>query len=131
MRKDIEIPEVKDVYVAAVLEYNKDFNTHDWYVYLINAGSEPLETVLIVSQGYDQKDVTSVMRHSIEVLPANGYARVEYLEDSVLRLDNFFTITFFIGSTLYDKRFELPAHSVIEDNRVELPVMTKQGVLAR
>ena len=131
MRKDIEIPEVKDVYVAAVLELNKDFNTHDWYVYLINACSEPLETVLIVSQGYDQKDVTSVMRHSIEVLPANGYARVEYLEDSVLRLDNFFTITYFIGSRLYDKRFELPAHSVIEDNRVELPVMTKQGVLAR
>ena len=131
MRKDIEIPEVKDVYVAAVLELNKDFNTQDWYVYLINAGSEPLETVLIVSQGYDQKDVTSVMRHSIEVLPANGYARVEYLEDSVLRLDNFFTITYFIGSRLYDKRFELPAHSVIEDNRVELPVMTKQGVLAR
>ena len=131
MRKDIEIPEVKDVYVAAVLELNKDFNTQDWYVYLINAGSEPLETVLIVSQGYDQKDVTSVMRHSIEVLPANGYARVEYLEHSVLRLDNFFTITYFIGSRLYDKRFELPAHSVIEDNRVELPVMTKQGVLAR
>jgi hypothetical protein len=131
MRKDIDIPEVKDVYVAAVLEFNQDYNTNDWYVYMINAGNEPLETVLIVSQGYDNKDMTAVMRHSIELLPAHGYARVEYLDESVLRLDNFFTITYFIGDKLYDKRFELPAHSVIEDNRVELPIMQKQGVLAR
>ncbi|MBT8262617.1 MAG: hypothetical protein KJO05_07330 [Bacteroidia bacterium] len=131
MRKDIVIPEVKDVYVAAVYEFNEDFNTHDWNAYIINDGMDALETVLIVSQGYDDKDLTAPMRHSLQLLPAKGYAKIEFLDVSVLRLDNFFTITYFIGDKLYDKRFELPANSVIEDNRVPLPVMDQKGVLAR
>ena len=131
MRKDIIIPEVKDVYVAAVLEFNEDFNTQDWNAYIINDGEQPLETVIIVSQGYDDKDMTAPLRHTIKVLPPKGYAKIEFLEESILRLDNFFTITYFIKDKLYDKRFELPANSIIEDNRVELPVMDKMGVLAR
>jgi hypothetical protein len=53
------------------------------------------------------------------------------MEDSVLKLNNYFSITYFKGETLYDKKFELPANSVMEDNAVELPVMTEKGVLAR
>lgn len=75
MRKDIKIPKVKDVYVAAVREFNKDFRTHDWNVYIINDGQEPLETVLIVSEGRDDKDITSRMRHSLKLLPAKSYPR--------------------------------------------------------
>ncbi len=131
MRKDIDIPEVKGVYVAAVLEFNEDFNTNDWNAYIINDGSVALETVLIVSQGYDDHDLTAPMRRSINNLPAKGFAKIEFLENSVLRLDNFFTITYFIGDKLYDKRFELPANSVMEDNSVPLPVMERNGVLAR
>jgi hypothetical protein len=131
MRKDIKIPEVKDVYVAAVLEFNENFNTNDWNAYIINDGLAPLETVLIVSQGYDDTDLTAPMRHSIKVIPPKGYAKIEFLEDSILRLDNYFSVTYFIDDVLYDRRFELPAYSVIEDNRVMLPVMQQLGVLAR
>ena len=131
MRKDIKIPKVKDVYVAAVREFNKDFRTHDWNVYIINDGSEPLETVLIVSEGRDETDTTSRMRHSLKLLPAKSFAKVEFLEDSVLKLNNYFSITYFLGDTLYDKKFELPANSVLEDNAVALPVMQEKGVLAR
>lgn len=131
MRKDIKIPKVKDVYVAAVREFNKDFRTHDWNAYIINNGSEPLETVLIVSEGRDDIDTTSRMRHSLKLLPAKSYAKIEFLEDSVLKLNNYFSITYFMGDTLYDKQFELPSHSVLEDNAVELPVMETKGVLAR
>ena len=131
MRKDIQIPKVKDVYVAAVREFNKDFRTHDWNVYIINDSAAPLETVLIVSEGRDDKDITSRMRHSLKLLPAKSYAKIEFLEDSVLRLNNYFNITYFLGETLYDKQFELPANSVIEDNAVPIPVMTQKGVLAR
>lgn len=131
MRKDITIPEVKDVYVAAVLEFNSDFNTHDWNVYLINDGKEPLETVLIVSQGKDGNQITSTMRHSLKVLPSKSYAKVEFVEDRVLSLTNYFTVTYFLGEILYDKRFEFPANSILEDNAVALPVMQNDGVLAR
>lgn len=131
MRKDIKIPRVKDVYVAAVREYNKDFRTHDWNMYIINDGKEPLETVLIVSEGRDDKNITSRMRHSLKLLPAKSYAKIEFLENSVLPLNNYFNITYFMGDTLYDKQFELPANSALEDNAVQLPVMDARGVLAR
>ena len=131
MRNDITIPEVKDVHVAAVREFNKDFRTHDWNVYIINNSGSPLETVLIVSEGNDDKDSTSRMRHSIKLLPSKSFAKVEFLEDSVLKLNNYFSITYFIGDTLYDKIFELPSYSVMEDNAVELPGMDALGVLAR
>ena len=131
MRKDIEIPKVKDVYVAAVLEFNEDFKTHDWNVYLINDGSEAIETVLIVAQGYDELDMTSPMRKSIKIVPAKGYAKIEFIDESVFKLDNFFSITYFIGEKMYDKRYELPRHSIVADNAVDLPVLFKKGILAR
>lgn len=117
--------------MAAVQEYNEDFRTHDWNVYIINDGSDPLETVLIVSEGKDEQDRTSRMRHSLKLLPPKSFAKVEFLEDSVLKLNNYFSLTYFIGDTLYDKIFELPSHSVLEDNAVALPLMEKKGVLAR
>jgi hypothetical protein len=131
MRKDIEIPEVKDVYVAAVLDFNEDFKTDDWNAYIINDGLEAIETVLIVAQGYDDKDMTAPMRHSIKLVPAKGFARIEFLENSVLRLNNFFSVTYFQGTKMHEKRFELPANSVLNDNAVMLPVMNKNGVLAK
>lgn len=131
MKKDIIIPKLKNVWVAAVKEFNTDFLTYDWNVYLINDSYDPLETVLIVSEGRKEEVVTSKMRHSLKMLPTKSYAKIEFLEDSVLVLNNYFTVTFFIGEKLYDKRFEFPAHSIMEDNAVALPIMENTGVLAR
>ena len=131
MRKDIDIPEVKDIYVAAVFELNEEYNTHDWNIYLINDGASPIETVLVVAQGYDDKDMTAPMRKTIGLVPAKGYAKLEYIDESVFKLDNFFTITYFQDSRLFDRRFELPRFSITEDNGVILPVLGKKGVLAR
>jgi hypothetical protein len=130
MRKDIEIPEVKDVYVAAVHEFNEKYRTTDWNAYIINDGKEPLEMVLIIVQGYDDKDVTTHMRHRIDLLPAKGFAKIEFMEDSVLKLNNFFSVTYFLNNKMYEKRWEFPAHSINDDNAVVLPVMVKNGVLA-
>ncbi|HBR55014.1 MAG TPA: hypothetical protein DEA82_12850 [Flavobacteriaceae bacterium] len=131
MRKDIDIPEVKNIYVAAVYELNEDYNTYDWNIYLINDGQTPIETVLMVAQGYDEKDMTAPMRKTIQMVPTKGYAKLEYIDESVFKLDNFFTVTYFLDERLYDKRFELPRFSITEDNAVLLPVMGVKGVLAR
>ena len=53
MKKDIKIPEVKDVFLAISQEYNEAFKTDDHYVYLINKKDVDLEMVLIVSKGED------------------------------------------------------------------------------
>ena len=131
MKKDIDIPEVKDVYVAAVYEFNEDYNTHDWNIYLINDGTTPMDTVLVVAQGYDDKDMTAPMRKTVQLIPAKGFAKLEYIDESVFKLDNFFTITYFLENKMYDKRFELPRFSITEDNAVMLPVLGKKGILAR
>jgi hypothetical protein len=130
VRKDIDIPEVKNIYVAAVKELHPDYNTEDWNAYIINDGDKPLEMVLIVAQGYDDKDMTSHMRHTIAILPAKGFAKIEFMEESIFRLNNFFSVTYFLDNKMYEKRWEFPANTIMDDNAVVLPVMHKKGVLA-
>ncbi|MEH6407207.1 MAG: hypothetical protein V7767_08005 [Leeuwenhoekiella sp.] len=130
MRKDIEIPEVKDVYVAAILEFNEVHRTNDWNVYLINAKNSPLETVLIVSKGFDAERITSQMRHKLDVLPAKSFAKIEFLEDSVLKLNNEFSVTFFVGNNLFEKKFLYKPNTITKENNKALPIMLKEGILA-
>lgn len=131
MRKDIIIPEVKDVYIAAIQELHPEFKTLDWNAYIINDGNEPLEMVLMTVQGYSETEMTTHTRHTIKLLPAKGYAKIEFMEERIFRLDNFYSVTYFLNNQMYEKRFEFPAHSILPDNAVEVPVMSKDGVLAR
>ncbi len=130
MKKDIEIPEVKDVYVAAVYELNEDYNTYDWNIYIINDNKAPIETVLIIAQGYSEKKMTSPMRKTVQMIPARGFAKIEYIDESVFGVDNFFTITYFLENKMYDKRFEIPRNAIDQDSTVTLPVMPNKGILA-
>jgi len=130
MRKDIEIPVVKDVYIAVVKELHKEFKTEDWNAYIINNGIEPLEIVLITVQGYSKTQMTTHMRHKIAVLPAKGFAKIEFIEESVFKLDNFYSVTYFLNNKMYEKRWEFPAHSIKDSNTTIIPVMNKRGVLA-
>ena len=131
MKKDIEIPEVKDVYIAAVREKHSEYQTLDWNAYLINDRKETLEGVLIVSKGYDGKKETSVMRHSIAELPPQSFAKVEFLQDDVLQLNNEFSVSFFSEGKMFHKKFVFRKNSINEKALRELPVMQKKGVLLK
>ena len=48
MKKDIIIPEVKDVFMAIVKEYNEDFKCDDWNAYIINNKEVDLDMFLIL-----------------------------------------------------------------------------------
>lgn len=128
MKKDITIPKVEGVFMAVVLEENKDFRTMDWNAYLVNDKDIPLETVLIVTRGYDEKDVTSTMRHSIKELPPKSFARVEFLQDDVLRLNNEFSVSFFIDSSMFHKKFIFPKNSISQDALQDVPQMQLKGI---
>jgi len=130
LKKDIDIPMVKDVYVAAVFELNEDYNTHDWNIYIINANKTPIETVLVIAQGYTEKKMTAAMRKTVKIIPAKGFAKIEYIDESVFGLDNFFTITYFLENKMYDKRFEFPRNTIREDEMATIPVMPQKGILA-
>lgn len=131
MKSDIEIPKVEEVYVAAVREKNEEFQTMDWNVYLINNRKTSIDTVLIVSRGYDEKDKTSTMRHSIKELPPQSFAKVEFLQEDVIKLNNEFSVSFFAGGKMYHKKFVFTKNSINENAFQDLPVMPKKGVLLR
>ncbi|SFW43205.1 hypothetical protein SAMN02927921_01650 [Sinomicrobium oceani] len=130
MRKDIEIPVVKDVYIAMVREWNEEFLSQDWNAYIINNRKTPIEMVMVVSKGFDNAIRTSVMRHGIGVVGARDYAKVELVQEDVLKLHNEFSVTFFAEGKLYDKKYCFPKYSIKEDALRDIPVMEARGILA-
>ena len=109
MKKDIIIPEVENVFLAAVQEWNDDFMNKTWYVYLVNDSDYQLDAVMVVSKAFGTLDgemkKTSLLRHAFVEVPSVSVVKIEMLEDSVLALNNEFMVTFFIDNTLYDKKF--------------------------
>ncbi|SDG78706.1 hypothetical protein [Psychroflexus sediminis] len=132
MKKDIDkhIPEVKHVYVVAAFEYNSAFKTEEWTIYLVNDHSEAIETVLVVSKGESKTKTTSVLRKKLEVLPAKSYAKLEFLHEDVLEVDNIFQVTFFLDGKLMHKDFKFPKHSLISSDIKPLPLLSSEGIIA-
>ena len=131
MKKDITIPEVKDVHVAVVREQHIEYKTQDWNAYIINNSDDDLETVLIVTRGYNDKKITPIMRHTIAKLPARSYAKIEYLQEKVLELNNEFKITFFEGNQMFDKTYLFRKNTINEKALQTIPLMQLRGVLVK
>lgn len=130
MKKDIQIPEVKNVHVAIVYEYNEIYKTDDWNVYVINNKNTDLEMMVIVSQGFSETKTTSLLRKKLNKLPANSFAKIEFMQPDLFKLNNRFQITFFEGNTLYEKTFIFKENTIKETALRIIPELKKQGVLA-
>lgn len=131
MKKDIEIPIAKDVYVAIVVEWNDEFLSKDWNSYLINNRTTPIDMVLIVSKGYDGNRETSVMRHAIGEVGAKSFEKIELVQEDVLSLNNEFFVTYYADGKIYEKRFLFEKNSVNENNLSDIPLIEKEGILAK
>lgn len=131
MKKDITIPEVKDVFVAVVQEYNDIYKTNDWNAYIINDKEVDIEMLLIVTKGYDAKRETSLMRHKLDKLPKKSYAKIELLQEDVLALNNEFKVTFFEGNTMCDKTYLFRKNTINPKALQTIPLMEAKGVLVK
>jgi len=135
MKKDITIPEVENVFLAAVQEWSDDFMEKVWYVYLVNDSDYDLDGVMVVSKAFGTLDgemkKTSLLRHAFPNVPAVSVVKIEMVETSVLRLNNEFMVTYFIGSTLYDKKFIFRAQTITPDYVEEVPILFVDGVIVR
>lgn len=133
MKKDIIIPQVENVYIAAVQEWNDDFMQKTWYAYLINDSDFTLEGAMVVSSASGTIDgetrKTSMLRHAFVEIPPVSVVKIEMIEDSVLVLDNQFMVTFFIDNVLYDKTYTFKAHSIHEDYVEEVPILFVDGIM--
>ena len=131
MKKDIQVPEVTEVYVAVVQEVHPEYKTEDWNAYIINNKDVDLETVLIVSKGYSEDKVTPVMRHTIKLLPARSFAKIEFMQNDVLSLNNEFKITFFEGNQMLDKTYLFRKNTINVKAMQKVPLMNLKGVLMK
>lgn len=108
MKKDINFPAITDVKIAIGKSIDEKGES-DWYVYIINNKPTDLNNVMIVSKANESKDgsgrETSTLRHFMEGLVANGYAKIERIDPSVFSFYNEFWLSFYIGKELFDSKF--------------------------
>ncbi|CAI8361869.1 MAG: Uncharacterised protein [Polaribacter sejongensis] len=131
MKKDIQIPKVTNVEMAVVYEHNTIYKTEDWNIYIINNKEVDLEMVVIVSQGFSETKTTSLLRKKVEKLPANSFAKIEFIQPELFKLNNRFQVTFFEGNTLYEKTFLFKENTIKESALLKIPTLKKQGILAK
>tara|TARA_B110000503_G_C7085215_1_gene386964 strand:- start:308 stop:703 length:396 start_codon:yes stop_codon:yes gene_type:complete len=130
VKKDIQIPEVTGLEMAVVYEYNDIYKTDDWNVYLINNKNVALEIIVIVSQGFSETKTTSLLRKKLDNLPANSFAKIEFIQPELFKLNNRFQVTFFEGNTLFEKTFLFKENTIKEGALRTISEIKKRGVLA-
>jgi hypothetical protein len=135
MKKDILIPEVKNVFVAAVL-ITDDTGDQQWWIHLINDNTSPLENIMIQSRGYSNLDTksgvkTATLRKVIKVLPAKSAAKLEPIMPEVFHLFNEYWVTFFEENALKDRTFIFGPHTIEAAFQEDLPVLKDKGILVR
>jgi hypothetical protein len=135
MRSDITIPEVENVFLAAVQEWSDDFMEKVWYAYLVNDSDFKLDGVMVVSKAFGTIDgemkKTSLLRHAFLEVPSVSVVKLEMIEKSVLMLNNEFMVTYFIAEKLYDKKFIFKSNSINENDVEEVPILFVDGVIVR
>ena len=86
--------------------------------------------VVVVSQGFLETKKSSLLRKKLDVLPANSFAKVEFIQPDLFSLNNRFQVTFFEGNTLYEKTFTFKANTIKEGALRMIPDLRKRAILA-
>jgi hypothetical protein len=132
MKKDLPENIVENVAIAVVLESSTP-EVKNWKVYLLNLKNESIETVLVSSKGYGEKDglqvKTSVLRHSIGTVAAQDYAAIELIDEQVLGLTNEYWLSYYIAGQIFDKKFIFVPESIIDTNLSRIPLLNMPGVM--
>ncbi|WP_293298104.1 hypothetical protein [Pedobacter sp. UBA4863] len=134
MKKDLPENIVEDIAVAVVL-MGETPEVKNWTVYLINLKKEAITNVLITSKGYGEKDgkqvKTSLLRHSMGDLAAQSYAGIEAIDPAVFGLTNEYWLSYYIGNTIYDKKFLFLPESIVDANLIKIPLLNKPGIMIK
>ena len=131
MKKDIPIPEVENVYVAIVNEFNEVYKTQDWNAYIINDKDVDLDVVLIVINGFSEDKITSTFRKKLDKLPKKSYAKIELMQEDLFALNNQFKVTYFEGNRMFDKTYTFRKNTINLKALQSIPLMRAKGVLVK
>lgn len=132
MKKDLPENIVKDISIAVVLESETPADKV-WNVYLINEKEDPIVNVLISSKGYGQKDgkevKTSTLRHFFTDVAGLTAVKVEAIDTQVFGLTNEYWVSYYIGSTIFDKKYIFLPESIVDENLMKVPLVNKAGII--
>lgn len=135
MKKDIDFPKSENVFLAAIPEWNEDFQENSWYVYLVNNTVNTLEMVLAVSRAYgiinNEPRKTGTFRHAFKEVAPNTLIKIELLENNVLQLNNEFAVTYFLDNKMYDKTFVFKTNTINKNALSDIPGTDLRGVLLK
>lgn len=133
MKKDIEFPEVKDVGIAIVPEFEDGGST--WVAYFINFRKNNLQNVMISSSGYGEidgrKKETTILRYFFDEIQGLSFKKLEIMLEDSFKLTNQFWVSFYESNVLYEKKFIFVQESINETNMVLIPVIQKKGIIIR
>ncbi|MEM8894795.1 MAG: hypothetical protein AAGC88_09470 [Bacteroidota bacterium] len=132
MKKDIPFEPVTGVLVAVVPQDENDLK-QPWDVYIINKNLIELRTVMVTSKGYGTIDgeqkKTSVLRHVIEQLNEQSYAKIEPMDPAVFALTNEYWVSYYILDQIFDKKFIFVPDSILDQNLTYIPELNTRGIL--
>ncbi|MGJ3235465.1 hypothetical protein [Marivirga sp.] len=130
MKKDIDFSPVTGV--ELVITQSENEGNAQWDVYLINKNLIELTTVMITSKGYGRIDgeekQTSVLRHMIEKVEEQSYARIEPIQPELFQLNNEYWVSYFILDQIFDKKFVFVPDSIQKENLQYIPELDLMGV---
>jgi hypothetical protein len=130
MKKDIDFSPVTGV--ELVITHSEKDGESQWDVYLINKNLIELTTVMITSKGYGMVDgenkETSVLRHLIEKIEEQSYARIEPIQPELFQLNNEYWVSYFILDQIFDKKFVFVPDSIQAENLQYIPELDLMGI---
>lgn len=132
MKKDLPLNIVEDISIAVVLESSTP-DAKNWTVYLVNEKEQPLTNVFVSSKGYGMKDgrevKTTTLRHFLGDIDAKSAVQVEVIDEQVFGLTNEYWLSYYIGTTIYDKKYIFLPESIVDENLSKVPLVNKPGVI--
>ena len=136
MKKDIPILKVEDLAIAIVpREEEENAEIELWDSYLINLKEEPIQSVLINSRGYGEKDgkpiKTTVLRHFFEEIGPLKIVQIEPIQSEVFSLTNEYWVSFRYKGYMYDKKYVFVKGAINKSYFTTIPFINKKGVLIR
>jgi hypothetical protein len=72
-----------------------------------------------------------VLRHFLDEVQPNSFRKIEPIMEDLFGLNNEFWVSFWIGETMYDKKYIFLPETIQEGNHVNVPLMNKKGVFIK
>jgi hypothetical protein len=71
-----------------------------------------------------------LLRKKLETLPANSFAKIEFIQPELFKLNNRFQVSFFEGNILHEKTFLFKENTISESALNTISEIKKRGILA-